>query len=360
MNTAFFRKYLLPGFVFQSITIGGGYGTGRELVEFFMKEGPVSGLLGMVVSMIVWSIVMAISFELARITKSFDYRSFIRTYLGNFWGLYEIVYLSGLILVLSVIGSAAGELLANATGISSFYGIIMMISLVGTLSYFGTEVIEKTLALWSFALYGAFIFLIIITYSQLGGHIAETLSIADGTGGWFSAGIRYAGYNIGVLPAMIFVARHFDNRREALTSGILSGAITMIPGFLIYTSLLGIYPSPLTASVPIDKLLEGLNILWFMVIFRVILFGTFVETGVGLIHGFNERLSSIYKEKNKTFPNYWRLIIAVTLLIISVFVADAIGIISLIAKGYGALTWGYIFVFVIPVMVYGVYRMVKA
>lgn len=36
-RSPFFRKYLLPGLVFQSLTIGGGYGTGRELVEFFLR-----------------------------------------------------------------------------------------------------------------------------------------------------------------------------------------------------------------------------------------------------------------------------------------------------------------------------------
>ena len=38
MNTSqssWFQRYLLPGFVFQSVIIAGGYGTGRELVEFF-------------------------------------------------------------------------------------------------------------------------------------------------------------------------------------------------------------------------------------------------------------------------------------------------------------------------------------
>ena len=42
-----FKKYFLPGFVFQSMVIGGGYGTGRELVEFFLRYGPLGGLLGM-------------------------------------------------------------------------------------------------------------------------------------------------------------------------------------------------------------------------------------------------------------------------------------------------------------------------
>ena len=67
----FFQTYLLPGFVFEAAVIGGGYATGRELVEFFLPAGPWGGLLGMVVSMLVWSVVLAISFELARLARLF-------------------------------------------------------------------------------------------------------------------------------------------------------------------------------------------------------------------------------------------------------------------------------------------------
>ena len=90
-SSAFFRKYLLPGFVFQSMVIAGGYGTGRELVEFFMNFGPGGGLLGMwLVSTVIWSAVGAVTFELARLTKTFEYRSFSRVLLGPAWWLYEI------------------------------------------------------------------------------------------------------------------------------------------------------------------------------------------------------------------------------------------------------------------------------
>ena len=60
-----FRRYLLPGFVFEAAVIAGGYATGRELVEFFLPAGPWGGLLGMLVSMLFWSAVLMISFELA-------------------------------------------------------------------------------------------------------------------------------------------------------------------------------------------------------------------------------------------------------------------------------------------------------
>ena len=56
-NSSFFKKYLLPGFIFQSVIIAGGYGTGRELGEYFMQYGPLGGILGMfLVTMIIWGI----------------------------------------------------------------------------------------------------------------------------------------------------------------------------------------------------------------------------------------------------------------------------------------------------------------
>jgi uncharacterized membrane protein YkvI len=51
--------HMATGFVLQSVIIGGGYATGRELVEFFLSSGPVGGLLGMLAATII-SIVCAV------------------------------------------------------------------------------------------------------------------------------------------------------------------------------------------------------------------------------------------------------------------------------------------------------------
>ena len=44
-------RYLVPGFIFQSVVIGGGYGTGAEIAQYFGVKGLVGGLLGMVVTL---------------------------------------------------------------------------------------------------------------------------------------------------------------------------------------------------------------------------------------------------------------------------------------------------------------------
>ena len=93
MNNNWFQRYLLPGFVFQSVVIAGAYGSGKELEQFFFKHGPLGGLLGMAVTTAMFSLVLMTTFEFARRFKLFDYRNFwslnlshcrnYRTYLGE-------------------------------------------------------------------------------------------------------------------------------------------------------------------------------------------------------------------------------------------------------------------------------------
>ncbi|MFC1783941.1 hypothetical protein ACFL02_10250 [Planctomycetota bacterium] len=83
LERSFFRKYLLPGFVFQSVIIGGGYGTGRELVQYFLQYGPLGGLLGMMITTVMWSVFLALTFEFARCFRAYDYRGFFKELLGR-------------------------------------------------------------------------------------------------------------------------------------------------------------------------------------------------------------------------------------------------------------------------------------
>ena len=57
MNTTFFQRILLPGFLLQSVLIGGGYATGRELVEFFLSSGPLGGFFGLIVATAIFSLI---------------------------------------------------------------------------------------------------------------------------------------------------------------------------------------------------------------------------------------------------------------------------------------------------------------
>lgn len=354
------RKYFIPGFIFQSITIGGGYGTGRELVQFFLTKGPLQGLGAMLIATILWSLVLAATFELARMTKSLDYRTFLGHLLGKGWIAYELVYVAGMILVVSVLGSASGELLHEMVGAPKILGIVLMMIAVGAMAFAGSIWIEKILSFWSLALYAVYFILLGLFLTQFSDAIFGALTMPKGEGSWVMGGIEYAAYNVGIVPAILFVVHHFDERKDAIISGVLAGPIAMLPGFFIYLAMLSQYPAILPEAIPANYLIGMLEFPLFQWVFQIILFGTLIETGVGLIHGFNERIASFYAEKGQGLSRSIRVAIAFVVMVIAIFLADAIGLIDLIAKGYTALTWGYWLVFVIPVLTYGVYKIVKA
>lgn len=355
-----FQRYLLPALVFQSIIIGGGYGTGRELVEFFLQYGPVGGLLGMLgPTLVLTTLCCMVGFEFARVFRVYDYRTFYGKLLGPGWVLYEIIFLVFILLIMAVLGSAAGSFLLETFGVPYSMGVVGLLAAVAFLVFKGTDTIEKFLAGWSFVLYAVYLVFLIWSISRFGDEIRAALKLGLAEGGvkdgWFGSGVRYAAGCVGLVPAVLFATRHIETRREALWAGFLTGPITMLPALFFYFAMLGQYPAVVDRPVPANYLLEVLGSRGFQVFFQVMLFGTLIETGSGLIHAFNERIASGMKSAGRSMPPWWRPAIAVVLLIFAGGLSR-FGIINLIAKGYGTITWAYIFVVMIPILTIGVWK----
>ncbi len=355
----FVKKYLLPGFIFQSIVIGGGYGTGRELVEFFLRHGPVNGYLGILIATVIWSVVLAICFELARLGKNYEYRSFVSALLGKGWIGFEVVYIASLVITVAVIGSASGELFFEIIGWPRIWGTVLMICLVGILAFKGSALIEKVFSFWSVTLYAFYLSLIVLIFWSFEERVLETAPLYVADTQWVLGGIKYAAYNLGAVPAMLFSLRYLEKRKEAVVSGLLAGPIAIIPGVFVFTAMLSQYPQVVKDALPINTLLGSLGIPLFQLMFQLILFGTFIETGAGMIHGFNERIAGVYQERGGEMPRYLRLGLALGILVLAIFFADRFGLVKLIAEGYGMITWGYWIFFVLPVLTLGIWKISK-
>jgi len=350
-----FRRYFLPGFVFQSVVIAGGYGTGRELAEFFLPYGPRGGLLAMVaVTMVVWSAVSAVTFELARQWRTYDYRAFFRRLLGRGWILFEAAYLGLLLIVLAVIAAAAGSILQETFGLPYWIGVLGMMLTIGLLVFAGSSAIEGFFAGWSFVLYATFVTFFGWSLLRFGPQIREGLAAPVGEGR-VTGGLAYAAYNLALVPAILFSVRHVETRREAWGAGLLAGPIAIVPGFLFVLAMAGHYPEVATRTVPANYLLEGLGSRGFQIVFQIVLFGTLVETGTGMIHAVNERIAGALRERSAAHT-WWRPVVAWALLGFGAFTAS-FGLIALIARGYGTITWAVMAVYVVPVLTWGVWRM---
>lgn len=347
------RRYLLPGFVFQSVVIAGGYGTGRELAEFFLSRGPLGGLLAMALATAVWSAVCIVSYEFARVFRAFEYRSFFQRLLGPGWVAFEVLYVALMMIVLAVIAAAAGEITAETFGLPYLSGVVGILTLVGFLVFGGNRVIERAFAGWSAVLYLVYVVFFVMCVRSFGPDIQASLSGGGIEGSWILGGFQYAGYNLGVLPAVLITIRHHRSRRDTFIAGLLTGPIAMIPALLFFCAIVGEYPGILMASVPVNHMLELLGSRNFQIVFQIMLFGTLVETGAGLIHAVNERIARTFAERERALPARTRVAAALGLLGLGAVIAQ-FGLIDLIAKGYGMITYGYLAVFVVPVLTRGI------
>ncbi len=355
-----FKKYFIPGIIFQSVVIAGGYGTGREIVEFFLSFGTVGGLIAMLaISGVIWGVVCAATFEFARVFNAYDYRTFFKKLLGKAWWLYELCYVVLLLIVLAVIASSAGSILNEMFGINYYIGVVAMMIGVGILVLKGTEAIEKFLSYWTFLLYSVYIIFLVMLFTKFGAEI--TGGIANGTmeSGWALGGFKYAFYNLGIIPAVLFSVKHVETRKEAIGSGIMAGIIGIVPAVLLFVAMSGFYPEILTAAVPTVYILNALGSPLLQIVFQITLFGTLIETGTGFIYAVTERITSVYVEKDKKMAGWIIPSVTIGLLALGVFIAQ-FGLIGLIAQGYGTITWGFLVFYVIPVVTIGIYKIMKA
>lgn len=356
MRASAFTRLWLPGLLLQSAVVGGGYATGRELVEFFLRSGPLGGLLGMVVATLLFSLVSAATFEFARQTRSLDYRTFFKALLGRAWFLYEIGYVVLGLLVIAVIASAAGEMTASRLGIDRTWGTLLLIVPISFLVFRGTALIEKVLAGWSFLLYATYAVLVAVYLAEFGAGLGEAFAAHPPGDGWLVRGAQYVGYNVAILPLILFCVQHMTSRRDALTAGLLAGPLVMMPAVMFFIAMTVSEQAILAAPVPVDYMLQQLDLPWLQALFYVVVFGTFVETGVAFIHALNERVAATLREQGRQIPQWLRPAIAVAAMLMAVILAVRFGIIGLIASGYGTLTWAFILVFVVPLLTIGAWR----
>ena len=355
----FFRHYLLAGFVFQSVIIAGGYATGRELVEFFLSYGPVPGLLAMLVATACISIIMPVGFEFARMFRAYDYYSFTKALLGRFWILFELGYATGVILVLAVIAAGVGAVASERLGVSSNTASLVFMLLVGFIVYFGSSLIERVLSIWSLLLYLAYGTMFYLVLTQFGDNIAKNISVGGDTVAAVKSGVLYSALQFSMIPAVLFAARNFEARKHAIISGLLAGPIAIIPAFLMFFSMLAFYPAITFEPVPMARILDNIGASVLSSLIQLVILGTFVETGVAIIHSINERVAVVMREHNREIRPMMRTFLGFGVMMFSVYLATAIGIVDLIGKGYMVLAYYFVLVLGVPLFTIGLKKVIQ-
>jgi uncharacterized membrane protein YkvI len=366
MNTAtatrssWFQRFVLPGFAFKAVVIGGGYSTGRELAEFFMPSGPWGGLAGMVLAMLIWSAVCVTTFLFARATQTLDYRSFFRQLLGPFAVLFELSYFPYIVLILAVFGAAAGALGAAVFGWPPLFGTLCLMAGIALFTTFGNTSVERLFKWVSIFLYATYAVFLVLALTKFGDKVLPSFGVHAAAEGWALRGLTYAAYNIIGAVVILPVMRHLRSTRDAVTAGLLAGPLAMLPAIIFFVCMCAFYPQIQAATLPSDFMLRRMNLPVFHLTFQLMIFAALLESGTGSVHAVNERIASAYRRRrSRELPKLARLAMAGALLVGSIFLADRFGLVTLIARGYRALAYVMLALYVIPLMTYGIWKLWK-
>lgn len=398
-----FARLLLPAIVLQSVLIGGGYATGREIVAYGAKFGAL-GWISIAVIFAGFALLSVLTFEFARTRRVYDYKRFVRGLIGPLWPLFDLLFGAMCVLVLAVMASAAGEIAKETLGIPVVAGTAVMVVAVGTLTAFGSRVIEAFKSVGTGLLYGAYLLFSVLVLARRGGHAWEVVARGDvsyaGEAGVLAAaaaGVLYVGYNLAVYPAVMFSLHRQTSRRHTLVSGLLSGALMTLPFALTYACVLGFYPDSrvLDAPVPWLPMLASVGGGPLLAAFGVVIGWTLLETSVGMIHAVLHRIESNLPGADGTagvpgrtdgrraeaaagptpeeepppregggrgggegLGRLGKGLIGAGVLAAAALLSR-VGIVTLVAEGYSLMAYGFIALFALPLLTVGTLRIVR-
>ena len=319
---------------------------------------------------------MALSFELARLAGAYDYKTWSRNLVGPFWWLVDLVILSMMMLVIAVMTAAIGEVLQQTLALPKPLSLAFALICVGFLSWRGSSFIEKAKTWGSAALYlGYCAFALLVLTAPVEAAAAHPPAAPEaGALEVVISAVLYVAYNVAVVPAVLFCLHRQTRRSETFSSGALAGVAMTVPFALTLACLLRFPQAPvMEAEVPwlplITSAAEGRaggSALW-IAIFGLVAGWTLIETR-GRFDSCSATVAS--NRISDDLPRRWRpasgrltrgqkAVTAVGVLVVAAGLST-VGIIDLVARGYGTLAWAFIALVVLPLLVVVPYRSLRA
>ncbi|PEQ14076.1 hypothetical protein B2G71_00125 [Novosphingobium sp. PC22D] len=354
------RVALTPSAVFLSVLFGGAFGSGREVVQFMTRHGPAGGFVSMAVIAAVYAICLALSFELARLYRTYEYRGFFRLLLGRGWVVYEVVITLTVITALAICASSSGAVLNSRFGLPSLAGGVILLLLVVALNYGGREMVERSMVYSVAALAAILAVLLAIVLGSHGAGLERAFDCGSSFPGAFGDGLKYAITNTGFIPLLLFCGSHLQTRAETMTAGLIAGLVGMAPAVCFHLTFLVGYPQVLGEALPTYFMIEALTSPEFLDAYVLVLFIMIAQTGVGVLHGAIERIDTWMQQRTGAPMNKRGHAVLAGAALVSSTALASVGLVDLIAQAYAYLSILFALIYVVPLLTIGTIRILKA
>lgn len=345
---------------------GGGFATGNQEVNYFVKFGWYSIFLPIAaMALLGWAHRNAL--VIAKDYKTYNYKSFgdalFHPYEKYFSGVFEIGFILLIACGVSTSIAGSGSLLQSTVGIPYGIGIVLVGATSLLLTIFGTNLIIKALNLKTYFLIVTLFILCALGIKTGAFRFEQILATREtfGTSFWDAVWMTliYIGFQSFTVLPIISVSQGIKTTKECnwfmLFGTLLNGVFLA----LICIMLLGFSPEVLKQTLPVYFVSTKLDLPWLKILYSIILFVALLGTAISLVFATVARFEPVFP-KTGVFESLQtrRIVISfVTLAIctgISVF-----GLTNIVIKGYGSVGYiGLLFV-LLPEIVIGTIKIRK-
>lgn len=339
--------------------VGGGFATGNQTMNFFIKNG-WNSLWMPFISILVIALVYRASMINALDHEAYDYRSWAKFMYAPskiMPVIFEILYL-----VVACVGIstsiAGGASLMQELGAPYLLGVAVMGALFFVLTIFGAGLIRKASMVMTIVM--AVLMLII----YISGIAANTTQLAANFAAHESSSFgetiftlfQYAGYQSVVCVAVFATCKPLQNRKNVNKTFIAGYALNTIMLFLSILMLFAWKDGLAGTTLPTFTVIKSMGMNWLLVLYSIMLLLAFVSTGVNCAFGCVTRFEKILKVPENMQTR--RIVLSIIVIAFCMFVSLA-GLTKLVQVGYGYAGIVAIPCVIFPVIIINIIRTKK-
>jgi uncharacterized membrane protein YkvI len=354
---------LAVAFVWFTTHFGGGFASGRQVVEFYTRFGWYAVFLP-ILSMAIVAVVYYLMWRSAAQWKVFDYRSWADAYFGRsrivFANVFEVLFNLLLITATAVAFATGGATLEATLGTPYILNTVAIAIVMFVLTIYGAEVVRRAASWMGLVIVAG---LLLVYGSHVTGRIPALIEVLrsapapEGIGAALWSALVYAGLMSTLIGAMVAVADVLDDRRAVIKAVAWGFAINTGLLWLASLVLLADYPAILPEQVPLLYVIDqGAGHLWMKPVVSVLILLAVVTSGVNLIFGGTKRIVSAVSKNDDARTRRVANVVTSGLYVVITWAIALFGLIPLIARGYRYIGYIAVFTITLPVLAAGIIR----
>jgi uncharacterized membrane protein YkvI len=369
------KKFVMPtffavAFVWFTTHFGGGFASGRQVVQYYIGYGWYASFLP-ILSQAIEALVFYYAWKFALEKRKYDYRSWTLEFYKPvekvmapvFEGIFQLI----LVTATAVAFATGGATITKVFGTSYILNTLVIAAFMLVLTIFGADLVRKAASFIAVAIITGVIVVyvpnVIASWGDITANIAGLKAGTIESTGTFAQALWktmvYAGFQsccLGAYLAHSNALKDVNDAKKAAAWGFVINATILM---LATLGIMAFYQDGiLDEAVPaLFVVMNGVGSAWMTPLISILIILGAVSTGVNLIYGTTNRIVNFLGKNDSEEVQKEKLTkrsMAVSLAyVVATWCIAQFGLIPLIAKGYGTLGYIAVFVIIIPLIVKG-------